>query len=716
MTNRRPPRAPAPAWIAAAVLIMGAGGPSSQGPTGRWLGQNGQDRVGDASRLAPSGVQDIAIVIDGLPARRTIDRLTIEGHGADRWTYGGDPGPYAAEVVRDPGSTRAVVLFEPHRPETGREFAVSMEFDDGTTALLYLQGGKADPNLRMPGASVQARWGGLDDRDRTGPGPSVGPDGQRDARIDLERIAADQEVRGLRLGGPAGLRWAFGPNPDGDRLAEFLRDETDRSRGSLLFSPDARMDGKALTVLLTYANGTTDRAEVKAGAVPADAPTVVPPAPPIAMADLDVRWLGQADRPIGRGAVRVEVGGVRGRPIAAAVLTDGVDGSWVFERPGGVPDRVRALLDGVGTARRPLELRGGDRAGTLLVDFVPVRDEEGRTLTLRLIDDAGASVVGRFDGASCDPAETVVSPAASTVAIGPADDLRAAVGQGGTIRLAAGTYRLDRPLVLDRPCRIVGEDGAELRFRQGQGADPWAEAVAIRGDGETTLSGLRIRFDGPVRWAADAPWGPAIIGLPIRERPKGPIRVVLEDLDLEAPPAATDWEPAPLCARLFEVDSGVIERNRLRGGSIFVTGGPWRLAENLPPRDDAEDTFSGSMFSANWAVDLDVIDNVARPEPGSGKLYRFLVVAQKGTSVTIRGNTAEGARPDGRRRAPAPERPRDPVDRSLPAPVRGPSCGGRAGWPAARRSRSRRAPIPSRATSSPSSRGRRRADGSGSPR
>src|SRR5690242_5928142 len=44
---------------------------------------------------------------------------------------------------------------------------------------------QTDPDRRMPAGALQARWLGQAGQDRTGPGPSVGPDGLQDARIHL---------------------------------------------------------------------------------------------------------------------------------------------------------------------------------------------------------------------------------------------------------------------------------------------------------------------------------------------------------------------------------------------------------------------------------------------------------------------------------------------------------------------------------------------------
>jgi len=215
-------------WIGQIVPLAAA--QRSAQPTGRWVGQRGHDRVGPSSKVAPSGVQDIEILLDRLPPRATIKTATIRGQGGDEWVYNGRYGPWAADLVRSSDGRQALLFLEPTRDETGRSFQIELEFQGGQSTSFYVNGGRASKNLRMPEAQLQANWAGLDGSDHTGPSPAVGPDGFQDARIDLNRLMTDHDVTAVNLQAPDGTRWAYGTNPNGFWNARLVRTAEDRAR------------------------------------------------------------------------------------------------------------------------------------------------------------------------------------------------------------------------------------------------------------------------------------------------------------------------------------------------------------------------------------------------------------------------------------------------------------------------------------------------------
>jgi hypothetical protein len=153
---------------------------SGRGPArlgARWIGQDGHDYVGPSNELKPSDVQDIHIELGGLDARKEVVFVDVTGAGGDQWRYDPQPGCWRAELKRNKGSRTADLFVEPSRVETGRPFHVVVRYDDGSTVDAELRGRKADPNLRMKGAALAARWIGQERQDRTGTGPGVGPDG-----------------------------------------------------------------------------------------------------------------------------------------------------------------------------------------------------------------------------------------------------------------------------------------------------------------------------------------------------------------------------------------------------------------------------------------------------------------------------------------------------------------------------------------------------------
>ena len=153
------------------------------------------------------------------------------------------------------------------------------------------------------------------------------------------------------------------------------------------------------------------------------------------------------------------------RVLAAAVLSDAIRGLWVYR----ADDRVRLEP---GPYEMPLGFSlGADRSRADL-HFAPYRDETGTTLTLRLIFQDGETTVAQFAGGACDPSRRVPAPSPSSVVARPGDDLNDLANRFGTVKLAPGTYRLARPLVLNHPVTLTAErPGTTLLFAQGPG-DP----------------------------------------------------------------------------------------------------------------------------------------------------------------------------------------------------------------------------------------------------
>ena len=281
-----------------------------------WIGQDGHDRVGPSAEVKPSDVQDIHIVLDGLPPRKAVIHAVITGQGADEWQYKGKWGPWAAVLEREPGSPRADLYLEPTRVETGRPFTVKLRYDDGTTSEFIVRGRRASPHLRMPGAALAVTWIGQEPGDRVGSGPGVGPDGLQDARLALRGLSAGFEVRSVLIEGQAGTRWRFGVNPEGDSNAELVRDPKDPAKADLFIQPPGDLSGQRLKLTVAYAQGQTDAANVLAGPTdPARRMPAVRLPQPIAHA-ITARWLGQDRSPgAGPGDVHRDGHGNPSRPL-----------------------------------------------------------------------------------------------------------------------------------------------------------------------------------------------------------------------------------------------------------------------------------------------------------------------------------------------------------------------------------------------------------------
>ncbi len=268
-------------------------------------------------------------------------------------------------------------------------------------------------------------------------------------------------------------------------------------------------------------------------------------------------------------------------------------------------------------------------------------------MTLRLLDADGRQTIARIPGGPADPTlRAGPANASTTVLAQPGDDLNALAARFDLVRLSKGTYRLERPLILNQAVAIVGEPGATLLFAQPTAAPPWTAAIKIH-DGRTRLEGFAVRFAGPVRWADNIDYGPAVIGTTDNHDPGShglKAGLVFRKLDLESPPPSSRWEEAVRLIRLATAENGRIEDNTLRGGMVEFLGGPWRVTGN-DYRGTIPGTFCFGVFSGHRTHDLTLVNNTARPVGRSGKTWRFLVLTVSGASDLIRDNRVSGIGP-----------------------------------------------------------------------
>ncbi|MFI5459834.1 MAG: hypothetical protein ACHRXM_30805 [Isosphaerales bacterium] len=622
---------------------------SSRSParfSARWIGQDGHDHVGPSNQLKPSDVQDIHIALGGLDPRREVVFVDVTGHGGDQWRYETQASCWRAELERNKQSRTADLFIEPGRVETGRVFHVVVRYDDGSTVETDFRGRKADPNLRMLGAAVAARWIGQDRQDWAGPGPSVGPDGLQDVRIHLSKLSAQVAVKVVRIEGPAGARWEFGTNPKLLSNAELIRDPKDPSQGDLFFQPDRDLSAQRIKLTVAYENEKVDTATLVAGRCDPKLRMPQAPLPKFNERAITAKWLGQdGENPAGPGDVHVVITGLpASSPMVGAVLSDAVWGTWIYR----ANDRVTIPADPFAL---PLVVRPRSDRNSADLYLAPYRDESKDTLTLRLIGADGRSLLARFPGGSCDLSRRAPQPEAGRIEAKPGDDLQALVDRYGTVVLAKGTYRLTRPLVLSRPVTLTSEGGATLRFAQAGAEPPWTAAIKVH-CGNTTLNGFAVRFEGPIRWNEGVEWGPAVIGMTDNfDQGHDELRVNIgfTRLDLEVPPVENrgGWLEALRLMRLKRAQSGVIEGNTLRGGPIEFLDGPWRIVDN-DFQGTLPGTYSHGVFEGHGTHDLLIRGNRTRSVAPSGKTWRFLVLTWFGANDVIERNTIEqiGARDD----------------------------------------------------------------------
>lgn len=598
--------------------------------TARWIGQDGEDRVGPSREIKPSGVQDIRIKLAGLPAGLAVDYMIIQGHGGDEWQVGDKSGSWGGLLLRPGEGATADLLLEPTRVETGREFTIKIAYADGRRDELIVRGGKADPARRVASAALRAEWIGQTTVDRAGDGPSVGPDGFVDVQINLANAPREVEVRALSVTAPDGKVWEFGVNPRGHTSAELLRGKSSDDPHQLFLQLDSDRAGQTLTIAAEYANGTKDSAKLVAGKS-ARTPVAVPK-----LAALNpATFKAQLTAPRAQSFVtpyRLSITGLPRSPVVAAVLSNATGAIWVAK------SRDDIAVDAGGYSRS-LAWRT-DGPGRATAEFAPVRDESGSQLLLRLLFADGSSQLAIIEGVTTAPRNGLAQSPAKPRLIKPNANLHAEAKTGGKLRLAAGTYRLDQPLVIERATMITAEPGATLIFAQPQNAGVWTAAIKIHAS-DTTLDGLRIRFEGPVRWDRDVSFGPAVIGTTDNrdqgfDDPKHGI--VLTNLDVEMPVPSSDREEAPRLMRLVSARDGRIEGCKLRGGKIELNGGPWHIIKN-EHLGTPERSYVFSVISAHYTQDLLVADNTTRAVAPSGKVWRFLVLTQRGDNAVVRNNT-----------------------------------------------------------------------------
>ena len=485
-----------------------------------------------------------------------------------------------------------------------------------------------------------ARWIGQDGQDWTGIGPSVGPDGLEDVHLALSKLAAGVAVKAIRIEGSGKTRWEFGKNGKLLSNAELVRDAKDPARGELFFQPTGELNGQRLRLMLVYDNDKVETTTLLAGRCDAGLKVPAFPLPELKEGALAATWLGQDGGSGGSpGDVHVAVTGLPASvSIVGCVLTDAVRGTWVYRA------NARAAIPD-DPAAGPLVFKPRSDGKSADLFFAPYRDESKETMTLRVMAADGPSFLVSFPGRNCDLSRMAPAPRPNRAEARPGDDLQALVDQYGTVVLAPGTYRLVRPLVLNRPVTITSEGGATLLFDQAATEPPWSSAIKVH-CGNTTLNGFAVRFTGPVRWNNEISWGPAVIGMtdnldPFYEKTKN--NLVFTHLDLEIPPVSSSsgWVEALRLMRLIRAKNGVIAGNILRGGPIEFFDGPWRIVDN-DCRGTVPGTFSQAVFTVHGGHDLIVRNNRARDLTPASKTWRFLVLTWQGYGDVVEGNVIEG--------------------------------------------------------------------------
>ncbi len=631
-----------------------------------WLGQDGSDYVGTEGTLiqqAPNDYQDVHFRLTGLATGKAVARVDVERYGGGGWSWSPTGGKNAMFLPDPSVPSVGDLYFEPYFADPAGTLyqAIRVTYADATVEQTSLRSLSAlDPNLRTPGTEVQATFLGQDGQDWTGATIAVGPDGFQDVHLALSHLSAGASAR-VRITADTTppISWETGVNPDGRLNAELLNrpgaNATLGTAADVFFSSDVNLAGVPLTIQVFYdhwnpdyrsytnRSGKTDSTVVVASAtVPTLAmPTVVEPD----LAGFAARSLPQDAAFPGLSHVALDAASLAAlatpqsfATIRSAVLSNQSGAAWLYLKPG-----AAVPYTGFGG---PTRMAFSPSAGVL--DFPPVRSEADATLTLLLTFDDGSQAVARFAGAYADLGRLAVDPrvGAATANVSDAAGLVAALAAGApSIRLAAGTYALDRPLTLAAPVRITADPGATLNFVLSAAAgSPWngaTGAIHVRSS-HVALDGFAIRFTGTAadwnsssRYVAQAGLGTVDVDLSFT------------NLDVVAPAAATPgvWETAVALMNFDDGDTGVIANNALTGGWIQLGAAPWLVAGN-DYRGAVADTITPSFLAVRRSFDLSIVGNHAHQVDPRGIAQRFIVMGNadsgQGIGNTIAGNVIDG--------------------------------------------------------------------------
>jgi len=612
------------------------------GPSATWVGQDLHDLVGQTFAPGGNGVQDIHIALTDLPGEKRIVHLVVSGLGGGEWQYRGSPGTWAVGLERGAGETTAEVYVDPYQVENGRPFYLSWTYSDGSKDDAWASGGAADPNLRMPSSSARLAWIGQDGVDLVGLGPSVGPDGFQDIHLVLSNLTPSVGIDAATITSSSGLAWGFGTNQAGLNNAVLSRRANDPSIAELRIAAPGDLSGQTLTVTFVYANGKLDSATVGAGSSSATLAQTSTAGPmPTLRAGLTAAWVGQIGSDLGGpGWARLAISGLpAGRTVVAAAVSDPVRGLWTYKSA----DGAGVYFD---SWSNPLAVRVSGTTATFA--FPPNRNENRSTLTARVVFDDGSMAIAQVVAGPTDPGLLSPDIASTSIVAQPGNDLNTLANSYGTVRLSPGVYDLAQPLVLNHAVAILADPGAVLLFSQAPGDPEWTTAIKVH-SGHTTLDGFAIRFATPIRWASGVSYGPAVIGTTDNlDTSGGTLKAKLEftGLDIESPPVAAGASPveAPRLFRLTASLDGLIARNRLKGGTVEVLGGPWTIVDNVY-LGTVPNTYSWTAFAGHSTHDLILQRNMASPVGPSGRTWRFLVLTGTGDGDLVSENAVVGIGP-----------------------------------------------------------------------
>lgn len=628
------------------LVLLTSAAPAWAGIHAEWIGQDQHDLVNPSANVGPSDTQDVHIRLDNLPAKE-ITHARITRLGGGEWQYKGPWGAWAIAIERKDNAGTADLYLEPSHHEDGATWDITVDYADKTQDHTRLKTGKIDPNLRMPGAVLSAKWIGQDGRDWTGRYAAVGPDGIQDVVLRISGISDKLgKLNALRVEAEGGPIWEWGVNPDRVWNAEIIRDPKNPREADMLMSPPLQsIDGKPLKLTIWYGQNRDHEFTGTAVAGKSD-PDLKTPRPKIydvkPIKEFSAKWFGQDGKDVtGRGDVHVRVSGLPAtNTIVGASLSDNVGGDWLWK----ASDKVDYYVPAQGETRHLAFQSDPHDASAADLFFPPFRDEADTHMTFRVLLSDGSMRFAQFTGEKCDTFHCGKAPNDKTITAKPGDDLAAMAREYGKITLTPGIYEIDHPLELNEPVTITGDREAILRFNQPASDKPWHGAIYVGAD-NVNLVGFTVRFAGPARF--DVRLGAAIIRSNERgDTTGGLVNLVIRNMDIETPPFPPLKDPskpyeAPYLIRVGRILSGQIIGNTLSGGTIDVVHGPWVISDNthlgLPAGGIGWDA-----FAAHYSHDLRIERNKLHADTAGAKLWRFFTSTQYAAHSIVRDNDVRG--------------------------------------------------------------------------
>jgi hypothetical protein len=505
----------------------------------------------------------------------------------------------------------------------------------------------SEPTSAKPYPGLIATWIGqnlIEPIDLTNRSAAVGPDGFEDIQVELRGLIVNSEIESIQIETTGGNnRWAYGKNPQIYWNAELIRTPSRGPRAILVLSVPLRdtdkFAGSLIKIKVIYSGGVFSETTVLTGKVEPDLAMPVPPLPPIRISKAEPVWVGPVSgSKAGQGAVRVEINGLPTVPRIESITLTEPSGTLFFADFGRHKNHL--------TQARELVVESLDQS-RLRLDFLPNRNLNGQKISICLTLSDKSLHILNLTGGPTDLTRQIPDVGPQLTKANPSTDLQVSADRGGTIELVTGVYKLNKPLILRKPLRIVAAEGSRpvLRFSSDD-HQFWTSAIRICSSG-VLLEGFDIECLENIDWNTEIIGGPAIIISSNQADKTSHIEHLLTGIRLQrlkirsqSVLRSLQKNEIPESVRLIRmtnVTQGVIEGNVFQGGGISINGGPWLIRQNRyhgPP----DSSTVNELVSAHRAVDLVVESNRIEPLPDSGEIRKFLHLTGHATGVRVSGN------------------------------------------------------------------------------